>query len=639
MRLLANPASLLHYSLIRGSPGPPAGKAPLTSEMQTPAGAPIPDPDPRTPWWRPLVGPVLVLVALVVLGRIAGGYWSGVQEQVAALGAAGMALYWVAFVLLAAACFPVAALGFSAGMLFGPWVGIALVFTGVIASGILMFFLGKGLLRDRIAALVAGRPRLAAIEQMAGRQTWRLNLLTRLSPFNYGIASYALAAGRSGLGAFVLGLPATLPSVVVWVWLGTLAREDAGADARGAKLILTAVGLVFLLVLMGVIGRMVRKALQDSAVPDETAPGGADVAQRIEVEEERDRLFNLSRDMLAIGGFDGFLQQLNPAWVRVLGWSRDELMSRPVPEFVHEDDQQQALDMFTSLAEGKPVDGLTLRFQARNLEYRWLSWSSFPYPGRRRVFTVVRDITLQKEAEAKLLEYQQQLRSLSSQLSRVEEQQRRDLATAIHDGLAQQLFGIRAQVTLLKYPDRIPDQAKLVQEILELVDQTMAEARGLSFELFPPALAHAGLGAALEWLGRHFSRRTDLPCRVIVPEEEPELPQDLRSMAYQCARELLTNAHKHAGATEVTLKLDIGPQEMILVVADDGTGFPEDPAAAGDDDHLPGGFGLFSIGERLRSIGGAMLTDPAADGGARVTLVFPLSGLLAADPDPREADG
>lgn len=608
--------------------------------MQTPADAPIPDPDPRTPWWRPLIGPLLVLAAFVALGRIAGGYWEGIQSEVAALGAAGMALYWVAFVLLAAACFPVAALGFSAGMLFGAWPALGLVFTGVIASGILMFFLGKGLLHDRIATLVASRPRLAAIDRLAGSRTWSLNVLTRLSPFNYGIASYALAAGRSGLGAFMLGLPATLPSVVVWVWLGSLARDGAGSGDRDAKLVLTAVGLAFFLVLIGVIGRMVRKALQDSAVPIESIPGGADIiAQRIEVEEERDRLFNLSRDMLAIGGFDGYLQQLNPAWVRVLGWSRDELMSRPVTEFVHDDDQQQAQDMFTSLAEGRPVDGLTLRFQARNGEHRWLSWSSFPYPGRRRVFTVVRDITLQKEAEAKLLEYQQQLRSLSSQLSRVEDQQRRDLATAIHDGLAQQLFGIRAQVTLLKFPDRIPDQAKLVQEILDLVDQTMAEARGLSFELFPPALAHAGLGAALEWLGLNFSRRTDLPCRVIVPEEEPELPQDLRSMAYQCARELLTNAHKHAGATEVTVKLAIGPQEMILVVADDGTGFPEEPLSPGDDDLLPGGFGLFSIGERLRSIGGAMLTDPAADGGARVTLVFPLTGLLAVDPDPREADG
>ena len=608
--------------------------------MHTPAGATIPDPDPRTPWWRPLIGPVLVLAALVVLGRIAGGYWSGAQEQVAALGTAGMALYWVAFVLLAAACFPVAALGFSAGMLFGPWVGIALVFTGVIAAGILMFFLGKGLVRDRVVALVTARPKLAAIDRLAGRQTWRLNLLTRLSPFNFGIASYVLAAGRSDLGAYLLGLPATLPSVVVWVWLGALARDDAGADARGTKLVLTALGLVFFLVLLGAIGRMVRRALQDPSASDEPAAGDADATRRIEVEEERDRLFNLSRDMLAIGGFDGFLQQLNPAWVRVLGWSRDELMSRPVPEFVHEDDQQQALDMFASLAEGKPVDGLTLRFQARNGEHRWLSWSSFPYPGRSLVFTVVRDITLQKEAEAKLLEYQQQLRSLSSRLSQVEDEQRRDLATAIHDGLAQQLFGIRAQVTLLKFPDRIPDQAKLVQEILDLVDQTMAEARSLSFELFPPALAHAGLGAALEWLGRHFSRRTELPCRVIVPEEEPELPQDLRSMAYQCARELLTNAHKHAGATEVTVTLDIGPQEMILVVADDGIGFPADPDATGTDDHLPGGFGMFSIGERLRSIGGAMLTDPAADaGGARVTLVFPLTGPLTAGPYPHEGAG
>ena len=74
----------------------------------------------------------------------------------------------------------------------------------------------------------------------------------------------------------------------------------------------------------------------------------------IEAEQERDRLFNLSLDLLAVGGFDGFLQQLNPAWVRVLGWSRDDLMGRPVLDFVHAEDRPAVEVAFRRLAEGEP---------------------------------------------------------------------------------------------------------------------------------------------------------------------------------------------------------------------------------------------------------------------------------------------
>lgn len=374
----------------------------------------------------------------------------------------------------------------------------------------------------------------------------------------------------------------------------------------------------------------VRGAIERDAAGAATRVAGtwADVTARVEAEEERDRLFNVSLDLLAVGGFDGFLQQVNPAWVRVLGWSRDELMTRPVIEFIHPADRDLAAAAYRALAEDRVVADLGTRFRCRDGSYRWLSWSSFPYPDRRLVFSVVRDITEQKDAERRLLDYQDRLRALSAQLAVVEERERRQLAVAIHDGLAQQLFAARAKVTLLRYPEKLPDQARIVDEALGILDDSMREARSLSFELYPPVLYEVGLEAALAWLARHWAERTGIACTVEAGDGSAEplaLGEDLRALVYQSARELLANVAKHSTATEASITLYHDGGQLRLTVADNGRGLPgneESNVTGARDGQL--GFGLFSIRERLRSVGGRFRLEGRAGSGLRVELTVPL---------------
>ncbi|MBM4129416.1 PAS domain S-box protein [bacterium] len=351
-----------------------------------------------------------------------------------------------------------------------------------------------------------------------------------------------------------------------------------------------------------------------------------DVTARVEAEEERDRLFNVSLDLLAVGGFDGTLQQVNPAWVRVLGWSRDDLMSRPVLEFIHPEDRALTAAAQLALAQGRVVADLRTRFRCRDGAHRWLSWSSFPYPDRHLVFSVVRDITEQKDAERRLLEYQDRLRAFSVRLAVAEERERRQLAVAVHDGLAQLLFAARAKVTLLKYPGKTGDQARLVDEALGILDDSLRQARSLSFELYPPVLHEAGLDAALAWLARQWTERTGIACAVRSTEGAADpltLSEDLRGLIYQCARELLTNVAKHAQATRVDVTLIHGDEALQLVVEDDGRGLSADRESAAAREELPG-FGLFSVRERLRSVGGGLHLHSRTGAGLRVELTVPL---------------
>jgi signal transduction histidine kinase len=235
----------------------------------------------------------------------------------------------------------------------------------------------------------------------------------------------------------------------------------------------------------------------------------------------------------------------------------------------------------------------------------------------------------QERDRLKLLEYQNRLRVLNHQLALVEDRQRRELASAIHDGLAQQLFGIRAKVTLLKYPDRVENPQEIVQEVMDILDRTMLDARNLSFELFPPVLYEMGLEEALDWLVRHFSERTSIRCRVVTEGDRAEVPEDVRSMVYHCIRELLANVTKHAEAGEVTVTLDYIHHFLTILVEDDGKGFD----VAREESRVPDpgdtkGIGLFSIRERLRVINGRMLVDSKPGRGCRVFLSFPLEGVV-----------
>jgi len=348
-----------------------------------------------------------------------------------------------------------------------------------------------------------------------------------------------------------------------------------------------------------------------------------DRTQSREVVEERDRLFNLSLDLMAVGDLTGRLLQVNPAWVRVLRWSRDDIMDRTFIDLIHPDDQDRARLAQDDLREGIPVRDLELRTMARDGSHRWISWSSFPLIARRTVFTVARDITDRKHAEQELQRYQDRLKQLASQLSTVEERERRRLAEILHDTLAQELFAAQAKLTLLKYPDQVADVAAVRDEAAEILDHATELARTLTFELFPPALYEVGLDAALEWLCRSFKATRKLPCDYTEEGQPFDLAVEHRALLYQGARELLANVFKHAGASRAEVTVRYLEAAVEVRVDDDGQGFDFANQTSDDTSERTGGFGLFNIRERLSQVGGQLNIETSHLGGGRVSLTLP----------------
>ncbi|HKU40265.1 MAG TPA: PAS domain S-box protein [Polyangiales bacterium] len=105
------------------------------------------------------------------------------------------------------------------------------------------------------------------------------------------------------------------------------------------------------------------------------------------------RLFESALDLMCVAGPDGFFKQLNASWTTVLGWSIDELTSRPYIEFVHPDDVEASLEAGAKLAAGAEVIAFQNRYRHRDGGYRWLSWNATFNRTQMRVLGVARDVT------------------------------------------------------------------------------------------------------------------------------------------------------------------------------------------------------------------------------------------------------
>ena len=142
-----------------------------------------------------------------------------------------------------------------------------------------------------------------------------------------------------------------------------------------------------------------------------------EAVDRLEVETKRNRFFTLSLDMLAIADFDGYMLQLNPTWEKTLGFSEDELKSRPGPDFVHNEDRPAMLEQMNRLRDGASTTYFEGRYRCKDNSFRWLGWTAAPFPAERLIYIFARDITQRKTNEQKIESLNAQLKQRVQELT------------------------------------------------------------------------------------------------------------------------------------------------------------------------------------------------------------------------------
>jgi PAS domain S-box-containing protein len=168
--------------------------------------------------------------------------------------------------------------------------------------------------------------------------------------------------------------------------------------------------------------------IRDRAFPVRNARGevyriagiAEDITARKQAEEQRDRFFNLSLDLLCVADVGGSFLRVNPSFTRVLGYSEAELLHRPVLDFVHPEDRPATREAFARLGRGEPIQDFENRYVARDGSVRSLSWSCPPPPpGSSELYAVARDVTDQRAAQQALAASEERLRQVTENIDEV----------------------------------------------------------------------------------------------------------------------------------------------------------------------------------------------------------------------------
>lgn len=222
-----------------------------------------------------------------------------------------------------------------------------------------------------------------------------------------------------------------------------------------------------------------------------------------------------------------------------------------------------------------------------------------------------------------LLSREQELEMLSGARVKAQEEERRRIAREIHDSLGQMLTAIKFNVEILEDATNLQaeEDRRRIAEIKSLLDNAMAEAREISYNLMPSVLVDFGLVPALQFLGEQFSKRNHLNVHVHVSGVEGRLDPSVEVGLYRIAQEALTNIAKHAEASEVHVQLIGDSKSTRLIVEDDGKGFQISRLAPRTGQRH--GMGLVSMRERAASFNGIFVLDSRPGRGTEIIVEIP----------------
>jgi len=322
---------------------------------------------------------------------------------------------------------------------------------------------------------------------------------------------------------------------------------------------------------------------------------------------------------------DGTIVSVNSHGARELGYKSDELVGSTVFELFQEQDCGILAEQIeTTSSRPGTVVSRDLRSVRQDGSTLWLRGSTFAMvdsDGQPLLLLVCKDLTEHKQYEQRLLEYQEQLRALSLDVTLAEEQERRRIALGLHDAVGHGLALARMKLQAFRR-DEGGGLDDSLGEVRDLIDEAIQATRALTFELSSPVLYELGLEAALDSAGERVADANRLRFEFESDGLPKPLSTDASVVLYRCAQELLVNAVKHGRAGCLTIQVARVEDRIEIAIIDDGVGFDPDTIS---ERHVRGrGYGLLSIREQLHAIGGHMDLDTAPGRGTRCTLAAPL---------------
>ena len=365
----------------------------------------------------------------------------------------------------------------------------------------------------------------------------------------------------------------------------------------------------------------------------------------LELKREKERAqkyLDLAGGIFVALDAQGIVTMINRKGCQVLGYPEEYIVGKNwIENFVPKRIQQTVQRVAHGLLYEKSVNNEHAVNSLRTAEGKevLVAWHNVPlHNGEGKIIGHLSsgaDITQQHMHELSLEKYRQRLQSLAAQLAMTEDHLRQDIASGLHDSIGQNLAALKLSIDLmgmsLDSDDELdpPSLRKEISRISKNIDHVVQETWSLSFQLSPPGLYESGLRSALEWLVNTFNQEYE--CEFFLTQYDYPFPaeKDGRGLLFQMIRELMINAAKHGSASEVNVSLSGEDNLIRATVVDNGSGFDTDSVLGQTGD--VGGFGLFSIRERLAYISGTLEIESVMGQGTQVVISFPTGNTESAE--------
>ncbi len=350
--------------------------------------------------------------------------------------------------------------------------------------------------------------------------------------------------------------------------------------------------------------------------------------KRIRGERRRlHRIIETTPDFVAIMDSDCRIVYLNPQGRRMLGIGQEALPAPTAgdPGYEWASRIMEAEKLRVAALKGAWIGESTLISRSgREIPVSQVVIAHKDQAGEIEYFsTLCRNVESLKQSQIALENSQKQLRELAGHLQDIREEERARVSRDIHDEFGQSLTAIRMGLSWLqkRLADAPASLAKL-QQMEQLVDQTIQAVRRIVSQLRPAILDDLGLFAAIAWQAREFQKQTGIACEVEIDPMDPTdlVGQNMTIALFRIFQETMTNAARHAQATCLRVHCSVVGDRLVLRVEDDGIGISRQEASD------PRSFGLVGLKERVVLLGGHVSIRGKPGKGTKVAVTIPLSG-------------
>lgn len=310
-------------------------------------------------------------------------------------------------------------------------------------------------------------------------------------------------------------------------------------------------------------------------------------------------IFSLWPDFFCLADRDGVFLDVNPACERVLGFRREELIGKSWEDFIHPDDVARTREQVTQQLKGQNVLNYVNRYRTKSGEYLYIQWQGVITDSQFLV-GIGRDIT--KDVRRAEL------------LAKVAQNERSSLCATLHDGISQQLFGLRMIASQLrsaleKHDSELACRAALMEQVIQ---ETMRSTKNV-MEGLAPCVKHDGrlwiaLGRFCERIGNLYN----VHCVCDVPEIR--MDPDVANQLCLITQEAVMNAVRHASATRIDVSMRQHEDKLSICITDNGIGIPAKRNKSG--------FGVSIMQDRAHVIGATLEIQAYPGGGTRVTCLW-----------------